>query len=32
MTQVFYSDIVKIPRDKKGNYIYKEDPSNPGRY
>ncbi len=32
MTQAFYFDVVKVKRDKNGNIIYKEDPSNPGRF
>lgn len=33
LTQVYYKDIIDIPRDGNGNIIYKEDiPNNPGRF
>jgi len=32
MTQVFYSDIISIPRDANGNIYYEIDPNNPSRY
>lgn len=32
MTQVYYSDIIDVPRDQNGNLIYQEDKTNPGRY
>lgn len=32
MTQVFYKDIIGIPRDKNGNLIYSRDSNNPSRH
>lgn len=32
MTNVYYSDIINISKDDKGNVEYKEDPRNPGRF
>lgn len=32
MTQVFYSDVIGVPRDANGNIQYVEDRNNPGRF
>ncbi len=32
MTQVYYSDIIGVPRDANGNIQYVEDRNNPGRF
>lgn len=32
MTQVYYTDIIGVPRDSNGNIQYVEDRNNPGRF